>query len=413
MQTTQTTKIVKLLPSQFKFVNSKAKEVLYSSGYGAGKSYALCYALIKAATIPNNQTLLCRKTMTSLRRSTLVTLLEGQDAILPKGSYTWNKMEGKIILNGGGTIYMCGLDEMTKIRSMNLSTICIDESIELELEEYLELLGRLRLDIGSRQIFMATNPATPSHWIYKRFFAESKPSREVIRCKTEENYHLPKDYIDSLKELPEILYKRYVLGEWLLLDRAVYANFERTKHIRTFSDLEVYDEYIIGADVGFTDPSAFLLIGRYGDRFYVLEEFYKPKAVEAQLIDAIKDLVNKCKNPYTIVVDPSQASFIQTLQYNGFNTIKANNDILGGISRVRQKFEVRNDSPDLLIDGRCTNLIHELESYQYKENTEQPIDKFNHALDALRYATNYYCDSKTTPSSNFIISLDKDEEETF
>lgn len=403
---------IPLLESQNKFLNSTKKEVLFSGAWRAGKSRALCYAMVKQVIKnPLNTVLLCRKTLQSLKKSTLITLLRGDDAnpVLPPGSYTHHMADQYIQLLGGGRINYSGIDDPVKIRSMSLGAVGVDEALEFNLDEYLELMGRLSLNSGTRQIYSATNPGVPGHFLYKRFFKEDSPKREVVIAKTIDNPYLPKDYLESLKDMPEDLYKRYALGEWLLLDNAVYNNYSRDKHSKRLDLRQLYDEYFIGVDMGFTDPAVFLLVGRLGDRFYILSEYYKTKSIESQLVTVLKDIVNTLKNPYTIVVDPSQPSFIQTLQYHGLNTVKANNDILGGIARVRQRFEIRNDSPDLLIDSNCTNLMNELESYQYKEGTENPVDKFNHGPDALRYVFNYYCDNKRAVSSNFIIDLDKQE----
>jgi len=45
---------------------------------------------------------------------------------------------------------------------------------------------------------------------------------------------------------------------------------------------------------------------------------------------------------------------------------------------------------DLVIDESSIDLIKELNNYCWLEKkSETPIDKYNHALDALRYAVTY------------------------
>ena len=45
---------------------------------------------------------------------------------------------------------------------------------------------------------------------------------------------------------------------------------------------------------------------------------------------------------------------------------------------------------DLVIDESSTDLVKELNNYSWLEKkSETPIDKYNHALDALRYAVTY------------------------
>lgn len=364
---------LKLLPSQYKFIASRKKEVLYSGSYGCGKSKAICLAIAKQATIPGNVCLLVRKTLTSLKRSTLLTLISGNDAILPKNSFTMNNAESKITLNGGGVIYLMGIDDPTRIRSINAGCIALDEAIEFSEAEYLELLGRLRAKEGCRQIYLATNPATPSHWMYKRFFLEKNKDREVISAKTYENTHLPQDYIDSLKELPSIMYKRFVEGQWCATDRAIYNEFSRDFHVKKIHEGLQFSDYLIGVDMGYTHPAAVVMAGTLGDRLYVLKTWRKSKQLMDKISDVIQEFSNGLPMKPTVIVDPSAATLIAQLEADGHTVNKANNDVDGGINRIRQRLVVRNDSPDLIIDDNCQDLVSEMENYQYQEGTEKPV----------------------------------------
>ena len=395
--------IVKLFPSQLKFVTSSKKCILMSGSYGCGKSKALCYALIKQASIPGNDVLLLRKTLTSLRRSTLISLIGGGDPVLPKNSYRINKQEQCISLNGGGNIYYMGLDEATKIRSMNLGAIAIDEAIEISEVEYNELLGRLRLTVGSRQMFLATNPGSPQHWIYQYFFVNRLDNMEVIMAKTHENTLLPEDYVESLKALPPSLYRRYVLGEWCAIEGLIYDNFERTVNVRNFEEEHLnipYEEHYLGIDFGYKSPTAMVLVGRTGEKIRVLKEIFQKKLLMSQIKKHVTDFYDSYPN-MTCVVDPSAATLIAELENLGIYTLKADNDVILGINRVRTAF---NDG--LLISDGCVNLIRELENYVYEQGSEKPVKINDHALDALRYVLNTITSTDVGGIKNFIMGFD-------
>jgi PBSX family phage terminase large subunit len=409
----QTTIKPDFFPAQRKFMDSTKKEVLYSGAFRAGKSLALCYQLIKQVIRnPTNSVLLCRKTCSHLPHTTLKTLLEGDDSppVLPPNSYKHHQKEQYIQLNGGGRIYYFGLNDPMKIFSMSLGAVGIDEAIELEEGEYLKLLGRLSLKSGTRQMFLVTNPGVPGHWLYKRFFENKHHNREVIIAKTIDNPHLPPDYIESLKDYPETLYRRFALGEWTTLEGAVFTNFNRKINLTSVDYTDLYwNEYYIGVDIGFTDPSCLLLIGKKGSRLTVIREFYKTRCLQDRIIKEIQDMYRWCNNPCSIIVDPSQAGLIATLESLGFPVKKANNDIYSGISLIRQALEKRTDIPDLMIDSSCINLIKEMELYCYKPGTENPIDKFNHAIDSLRYVLNEILVDDTGPKP-FVIDMDDAED---
>lgn len=399
---------IKLLPSQYKFISSKAKEVLYSGGYGSGKSRVLCYCAIREAIKPGSTVLMLRKTMTSIKKSTLLTLI-GDQGVLPKGCYTYNKQDSVIQLNGGGQILITGCDDFNRLRSMNLSLICIDEASELNNTEYQELLYRLRSDVGSRQMLLSTNPATQSHHLYRRFFKD-KGNREVIQACSLENHHLPADYIDSLKDMDGIRYAKFVKGEWCSLENAVYDIFNRDEHVIPLQKTG-YERYYLGIDVGFRDPTCLLLIGQTGNNLYVLDETYRVKMMMSEIKAACIDYSVRYPD-VKIIIDPSAALLGAELESIGLHNIKANNDVMIGVNRVRTRLKkAGGNGPPLLFDELCLNTIREMESYQYKEGKERPIDTDNHALDPLRYVVNYVDDQLCQYSKPLLIDLSEDDED--
>jgi phage terminase large subunit len=63
-------------------------------------------------------------------------------------------------------------------------------------------------------------------------------------------------------------------------------------------------------------------------------------------------------------------------------TIKGQGSITYGIALLQDY--------DLIIDSESIELIKELNNYCWLEKkSETPIDKYNHAIDALRYAVAY------------------------
>lgn len=368
----------KLLPKQQEFFDATEKEVLTSGAWGSSKSTALCFAVLKEAMIQNAQILLCRKTYTSLRRTTLQTLLYGTNPIIPKGSYKYNQVSQTIKLNGyGSTIYLAGLDSMEKIRSMNLSLVAIDEASELVEEEWVELMGRLRCESGSRRIIAATNPASPSHFLYQRFYVNKSPNRRVINSTTFENSFLPKDYLDSLKELPEKLYNRFVMGEWLELDKSIYSMWDRQKHIKTRSMGE-FQRYYLGCDWGWTNPTAIGLFGVDGDNnLHLIEESKESKIL-------IGEVVEKCQKYYKlqpiVVVDPSAPALIAEFERAGFTVKKANNSVDEGITRMQNLL----GKDKLTVDPSCVEFIKEVENYIY-DDKGKPVKINDHMMDCCRY----------------------------
>jgi len=375
-------KKIQLLPSQLQFIRSTKREVLFSGAMRAGKSRVLCYALVKQVLKnPNNTVLLCRRTLKSLKNTTLNTLLRGDnnDPVLPPGSYRHNKMEQFIDVKGGGRINYAGIDNIIKIRSMSLGAIGIDESIEFELEEYTELLGRLSLPAGTRQIYMATNPGVPGNWMHDRFFKNRKETddMDVIISRTVDNFFLPNDYFETLKLMSESQYKRFALGEWVALENTIYPEFNRDKHIRIRGHGE-FIKYMLGVDFGFTNPTAICLIGVDGDNnMHLVEELKRSKLLIGQIVEL-------CEKYHrlepTVIVDPSAPALIAEFEQAGYTVKKADNSVDSGIARFQNYLHQDKFS----CDPSCVEFIKEIENYCYNKDG-RPVKINDHLCDSIRY----------------------------
>lgn len=395
-------KTFKLLPKQTLFVNSSSKETLMSGAWGSSKSFALCLGILKEATIPNAQILLCRKTYTALKRSTLQTLLYGDNPIIPRGAYKFNKIDQTITLNGlNSCIYLMGVDDIMKVRSMNLSFVAVDEASELDENEWIELMGRLRSEHGSRRIVGATNPASPSHWLYNRFFVNTKPSRLAIKSTSLENPHLPKDYLDSLKEMPESLYNRFVLGEWIALENVIYSQFNRDKHLKHREHGE-FNSYMLGVDFGFTCPCALTLLGVDGDsNIHLLEEQKESKLLIGKIVE-LAERYHKLEP--IVIVDPSAPALIAEFEKNGFNVKKADNSVDSGIARFQNYLQKNKFS----AEPSCLEFIKEIENYIYDKNGK-PVKFNDHIMDSIRYCLNDLVEENISYSRPMLYSGETDE----
>lgn len=391
-----------LLPKQFDFVESQSRELLYSGAYAAGKTRALCYRLVARAQVPGSREGLCRKHLVTLKASTLRTLLEPDGIappVLPEGSYTHNKSEKIIRIKGGGEIVYFGLDDVQKIGSYNLSGVAVDEAVELEQDDWIMLIGRIRLNVGFKNsVYAVCNPGPPSHWLAKRFGLaldfKAKDGCEVIHTKTTDNIFLPHDYVESLTTLSGVAYRRFVEGQWCASDGMVYDRWDRLVHSKA-RDGQM-KRYIVGMDSGYRNPTSMLLVGiDNDDRLHVEREWYKTQKLENDVANKAKEWADKF-DPEVFVVDPSAVSLIEAMRDKGLYVVSAKNAVFDGIQAVQQRLRSEpNIGPLLTVDPRCENTMREFESYEWMASDGSQVDKprkeNDHAMDALRYAV-VHCD---------------------
>lgn len=337
--------------------------------------------------------LMVGKTERTLKRNVIDVLGEILDG---SGSLVTRTGSGEIQI-GSRTIYIVGANDEraeAKIRGLTLAGAYGDE-VTLWSESFFNmLLSRLR--VPNAQLFLTTNPDSPNHWLKKKFLdRESELDIQNFSFQLGDNHTLDPKYVESLKaeySPPSSLwYRRFINGEWIMAEGAVYDCFDRTENI--VSELPKMREYYVGIDYGTTNPLCALLIGEgVDDQLYVVKEYYYDSSTkQRQLSDAeySRELRNFLDgyDVRKIFVDPSAASFITQLwRDNHLGVTKANNNVQDGIRIVYNLIGSRK----LKIHSSCNRLIEEIESYvwdvkQQERGEDKPLKRNDHAVDALRY----------------------------
>jgi hypothetical protein len=189
----------------------------------------------------------------------------------------------------------------------------------------------------------------------------------------------------------------------------IYSAFDRAAHVldheeirRRFRDDSgrwLFRRIVVGVDWGYSDPSAWIVVGQTGTGdLYVLDELYERQVLvdERGWLGRAKGLRAEYK-PERFVADPSESGYIAALRgaLQGRPVVEqADNAISEGIRRVQIKLQpvpsAAGKRPSLFVSDRCANLIRELETYSYRIGpdgpTDTPQDGNDHAADALRYA---------------------------
>ena len=83
-----------------------------------------------------------------------------------------------------------------------------------------------------------------------------------------------------------------------------------------------------------------------------------------------------------VIVDPSAASFIQTLRRRGWQVEKADNDVLNGIRRTADALRAGR----IVICAECVDCLREMDLYVWERGgTRDRVEKrIAHAMDVMR-----------------------------
>ncbi|HDK5719759.1 TPA: PBSX family phage terminase large subunit [Staphylococcus pseudintermedius] len=304
----------------------------------------------------------------------------------------WNKTDNKVELPNGAVFLFKGLDNPEKIKSIKgVSDIVMEEASEFMLNDYTQLTLRLRERKHKlKQIFLMFNPVSKLNWVYKYFFEHGKPMKGVLIRQS--SYKDNKFLDDMTRENLEMLatrnpayYKIYALGEFATLDKLVFPKYEK----RIISDKEVgHLPSYFGLDFGYVnDPSAFIHVKIDSDnkKLYVMSEYVKKGMLNNEIAQVINDLGYSKEK---ITADSAEQKSIMEIKANGIDRIvpamKGKDSVMAGIQFISQF--------DIVIDERCYKTIEEFDNYTWKKdkNTDEyynePVDTYNHCIDALRYA---------------------------
>ncbi|MBU3098735.1 MULTISPECIES: PBSX family phage terminase large subunit [Clostridium] len=372
---------------------------VYYGGAGSGKSQFVIQKMIfKYLKYANRLCLVVRKVDNTLRFSTF--------ALFKSILADWNLYDQceiretllTIVLPNGSQFIFKGLEDSEKIKSIaNIDDIIIEECTEISLDDFTQLNLRLRSKNPYNQVHCMFNPVSKANWVYLKWFASEydKKSTIILHTTYKDNIFLPQEYIDSIKEYEisnPVYYKVYVLGEFATLDKLIFNNwtdacFDYKAILK--DDIKNNIEAVFGLDFGYTnDPTAFVcaLIDRVDKKLWIFDEFQQKGLTNDEIAKKVTELAYQKEK---IVCDSAEPKSIEELKKNGLERVipatKGRDSILNGIQYLQQF--------NIIIHSRNLHMIEEFSNYTWKKDKNGiyinvPIDKFNHGIDALRYAVN-------------------------
>ena len=264
--------------------------------------------------------------------------------------------------------------------------LLIDEATELPSEEeFIKLNDTFRTKGVERKIFLLFNPTTVRHWIYKRWYINSKANpkwladHEYIHT----TYHCNAQNLDPKKvrewersaEVDPEYYAHHIMGEWSegLIGR-IFKHWQFTYE----PDPEAGRSYAI--DFGFSnDPTAIVEIAKKGNKIWIKELLYETGYTNSDISRFLEK--SGIKKTAILIADSAEPKSIEELRRMGWRNIqgayKGPDSIRNGINKLKEL--------EVFCDPYSKALIDEYNLYSWDKTGERPEDKHNHCMDALRY----------------------------
>ena len=237
-------------------------------------------------------------------------------------------------------------------------------------------------------VFLDWNPRSAFWWDER---LEGRGDSILIKSTYLDNPFLSASQIAEIESNKgdENWWRVYGLGENGSVEGLVYSRYRIVQSMPTTGKMRFYC-----IDFGFTnDPTAILRVTLQGGELWIEELAYQVGMLNKDIAEV---LVNSGATRLdNIVADSAEPKSIAEINaIGGLNikaTTKGQGSIVAGIGAVQ--------AYQLNVMSDALGLIEELRNYSWKKDINGnylniPVDKYNHALDALRYGVTTYLMAK-------------------
>ena len=297
----------------------------------------------------------------------------GNDETLSKRTIS-NESNHTIIFHNGSIIEFKSYDDEQDAKSGKRDYLFVNEANGIDYQVYWQLAIRTK-----KKIWIDYNPSE-RFWVHDKIIGQSDV--KLIISDYRQNPFLPTDMAERIagiedKELREV----YTYGLTGKLEGLIIRDYSIVEALPSLPECKVRG---FGLDFGFTnDPTAIVDCALAHGELWLDCFCYETGLTNPQIAKVIK--THQSWRLLQVVADSAEPKSIAEIKGEHINivgAIKGNDSIRVGIDLMRRYH--------WNITRRSRGLIEEVGRYKWKTDrqgntTNDPTDKWNHAIDAIRY----------------------------
>lgn len=378
----------------------KYSDVLFNGGRGSGKTTSGAIQSILEATQyqPASRGVVVAPTYPMLEDSSMREFFEW----LPRHFISdFNKQRKLLTLINGSEVAFRSAENPESLRGPNRTWAWLDEPRNLRTREAFDIISAQLRPI--RRLWLTTTPSGIFHWIYDLFYRNPLPNSKIIKVKTSENPHVPAVFETSLRTQYTGLFAMQELdAEWVSFEGLIFDNFNE-ENVTVAAEYDPTRDVIWGVDDGYAKGEGVgyasyhprvVLLGQVTPQggMNIFYAYYRANELSERTINTVLEL--PYKRPELAYVDSSADELIARLNEMGIQSNGATHRVSEGIKNVRRMICDGNGVRLLKIHPRCVQLINELQSYRYDDQSKvasvgepKPMKLDDHGPDSLRYLT--------------------------
>jgi phage terminase large subunit len=362
-----------------KMLRLKKRKRIIQGGTSAGKTFGVLPILIdKAIREPLLEISVVSESIPHLRRGALKDFLKIMMMTNRYRDVQFNKSTLKYTFANGSYIEFFSVDQPDKLRGARRNILYINECNNVPFEAYNQLAIRT-----SGDIWLDYNP-TNEFWVHRELLNDGDVDFIILTYL--DNEALPKSIIDEIelarKKANESDYwsnwwKVYGLGQVGRLEGACIPDW---REIDLPSDARLL---CYGMDFGYSvDPTTLVALYKYNDSYIFDEVIYQKGLLNSEISNLLKTN-NVTDIIYADSAEPKSIAELNSYGHMVLPVSKGRDSIVYGINLINQN--------KVYVTSRSKNLKKELANYTWMQDKEgntlnKPIDAYNHAIDATRYA---------------------------
>jgi phage terminase large subunit len=299
-------------------------------------------------------------------------------ALAPDLAYyvqSWNVTERIIRFTNGSLIEFTSYETEQSAKNGKRDVAFFNEANGIAYKIYWQVARRTRF-----KVLLDYNP-NGEFWAHEKVIGQ--PNVRLIISDHRHNLWLtPEQHqdIEDIRKEDEELFWVYARGKTGKIQGLVFRN--------TYNATELPEgaKYLgSGLDFGFTnDPTVVVDLYSAGGELYVDEIMYEPGLTNKDIFDTLVE--ERPASRWAVVADSAEPKSIEELRRYGLPiepAAKGSDSVNAGIATLK--------AYRLNLLPTCVNLKKEAANYKWKvdrltgQPLNEPVDKFNHCWDALRY----------------------------
>lgn len=357
-----------------KLLTLKKRIRAVAGGTSAGKTISILQLLIDDAQTDKKPTLtsVVSESFPHLRKGAMRDFL----SIMKEHGYykdsRWSKTDYTYTFESGSQIEFFSADQSGKVRGPRRDRLFVNEVNNVPQETFEQLVLRTK-----EYVWADWNPVS-EFYMYTDYIGKRNDLDFIILTYLD-NEALDKSIVAEIesRKSNKMFWQVYGLGQLGESEGRVYTGWQIIDEIPHEARLERY-----GLDFGYSnDPTSIIALYYYNGGYIVDEICYQKGLSNKQIVDIFNNLQRAL-----IIADSAEPKSIDELKSYGLNvlpTVKGADSIVQGIQYVQDQ--------RISITKRSVNVIKEYRNYLWRTDRDGrilniPMDLFNHAMDALRYA---------------------------